>query len=148
MVPLDLVALPTALAVETGRSADRAISGPAAGPPAGPSGTRDRKVSVHLANAERIHKNSPTTDTLKRYEDASDAFHSRLGETTSNSSKFSERLGEEAAALHVIPERFPDAIPQPLPKTANGANMFDQLHRRADGRLLIIEAKAPSSNLI
>ncbi|MFJ6314696.1 hypothetical protein ACIQJW_01290 [Streptomyces californicus] len=109
---------------------------------------RDRKVSVDLANAERIHKNSPTTDTLKRYEDASDAFHSRLGETTSNSSKFSERLGEEAAALHVIPERFPDAIPQPLPKTANGANMFDQLYRRADGRLLIIEAKAPSSNLI
>ncbi|MFJ5800750.1 hypothetical protein [Streptomyces decoyicus] len=37
---------------------------------------------------------------------------------------------------------------QPLPKTPNGANMFDQLHRRPDGKLMIIEAKAPSSGLL
>lgn len=109
---------------------------------------RDRKVSVDLANAERAHKANPTADTLRRYEDASDRFHSRLGDETPNNSGFSERLGEEAASLHVVPEKFPDAVAQPLPKTANGANMFDQLYRRADGKLLIIEAKAPSSNLI
>ena len=37
---------------------------------------------------------------------------------------------------------------QPLPKTPNGANMFDQLYRRPDGKLVIIEAKAPGSGLI
>ncbi|MFI2262212.1 hypothetical protein OHU45_31440 [Streptomyces tubercidicus] len=37
---------------------------------------------------------------------------------------------------------------QPLPKTPNGANMFDQLHRRPDGKLMIIAAKVPSSGLL
>ncbi|MFD3412319.1 hypothetical protein [Streptomyces cyaneofuscatus] len=108
----------------------------------------DRKVSVDLANAERAHKANPTVETLQKVQKTSDVFHGRLGEEVSNNSGFSERLGEESASLHVVPEKFPDAVAQPLPKTANGANMFDQLYRRAGGKLLIIEAKAPSSGLI
>ncbi|MFC9034131.1 hypothetical protein [Streptomyces arboris] len=108
----------------------------------------DRKVSVDLANAERAHKANPTVETLQTVQKTSNAFHGRLGEGVSNNSGFSERLGEESASLHVVPEKFPDAAAQPLPKTPNGANMFDQLYRRAGGKLLVIEAKAPSSGLI
>ncbi|MFD5878056.1 hypothetical protein NRK68_18550 [Streptomyces yangpuensis] len=113
---------------------------------------RDRKVSVDLANAERAHKNGPTADTLDELARAQARFDTRMtprwGENTSNNTSFSERLGEDAARLHVVPERFPGSVEQPLPKTPNGANMFDQLYRRPDGKLMIIEAKAPSSSLL
>jgi len=39
-------------------------------------------------------------------------------------------------------------VEQPLPKMPNGADMFDQLHRRPDGKLMIIAAKVPSSGLL
>ncbi|MEW1660894.1 hypothetical protein [Streptomyces sp. NPDC093707] len=113
---------------------------------------KDRKASVELANAERTHKASPTADTLDELAKAQERFDARMtlrwGENTSNNTSFSERLGEEAARLHVVPERFPGSVEQPLPKTPNGANMFDQLYRRPDGKLMIIEAKAPSSSLL
>ncbi|MEV6678674.1 hypothetical protein AB0N09_17705 [Streptomyces erythrochromogenes] len=113
---------------------------------------RDRKVSVDLANAERAHKNTPTADTLAELAKAQERFDTRMterwGEGTSNNTSFSERLGEDAARLHVVPERFPGSVEQPLPKTPNGANMFDQLYRRPDGKLMVIEAKAPSSGLL
>ncbi|MFG2338768.1 hypothetical protein [Streptomyces yangpuensis] len=113
---------------------------------------RDRKVSVDLANAERAHKNGPTAATLDELTKAQARFDTRMtprwGENTSNNTSFSERLGEDAARLHVVPERFPGSVEQPLPKTPNGANMFDQLYRRPDGKLMIIEAKAPSSSLL
>ncbi|WP_405529915.1 hypothetical protein OG592_18665 [Streptomyces avidinii] len=113
---------------------------------------RDRKASVELANAERAHKASPTADTLDDLAKAQERFDARMtprwGENTSNNTSFSERLGEDAARLHVVPEKFPGSVEQPLPKTPNGANMFDQLYRRPDGKLMIIEAKAPSSGLL
>ncbi|SOE15105.1 hypothetical protein SAMN06272775_6039 [Streptomyces sp. 2323.1] len=113
---------------------------------------KDRKASVELANAERVHKASPTADTLDELAKAQERFDARMtpqwGESTSNNTSFSERLGEDAARLHVVPERFPGSVEQPLPKTPNGANMFDQLYRRPDGNLMIIEAKAPSSGLL
>ncbi|UQA96643.1 hypothetical protein [Streptomyces halobius] len=113
---------------------------------------KDRKASVELANAERLHKASPTADTLNELAKAQERFDAhmtpRWGENTSNNTSFSERLGEDAARLHVVPERFPGSVEQPLPKTPNGANMFDQLYRRPDGKLMIIEAKAPSSSLL
>ncbi|MEU9122806.1 hypothetical protein AB0C96_23580 [Streptomyces sp. NPDC048506] len=113
---------------------------------------KDRKASVELANAERTHKTSPTADTLDELTKAQERFDTRMtprwGENTSNNTSFSERLGEDAARLHVVPERFPGSVEQPLPKTPNGANMFDQLYRRPDGKLMIIEAKAPSSGLL
>ncbi|MGY4968311.1 hypothetical protein ACWGCC_03650 [Streptomyces nigrescens] len=113
---------------------------------------KDRKASVELANAERAHKASPTAETLDQLAKAQERFDTRMtprwGENTSNNTSFSERLGEDAARLHVVPERFPGSVEQPLPKTPNGANMFDQLYRRPDGKLMIIEAKAPSSGLL
>ncbi|MFE2327565.1 hypothetical protein ACFXD5_27205 [Streptomyces sp. NPDC059385] len=113
---------------------------------------RDRKASVELANAERAHKAAPTDQTLSKLKEAQEAFDKRMtprwGENTSNNTSFSERLGEDAARLHVVPEKFPGSVEQPLPKTPNGANMFDQLYRRPDGKLMIIEAKAPSSGLL
>ncbi|MBT2545639.1 hypothetical protein J7E99_34375, partial [Streptomyces sp. ISL-44] len=113
---------------------------------------KDRKASVELANAERAHKASPTAETLDQLAKAQERFDTRMtprwGENTSNNTSFSERLGEDAARLHVVPERFPGSVEQPLPKTPNGANMFDQLYRRPDGKLMVIEAKAPSSGLI
>ncbi|MEU9318844.1 hypothetical protein [Streptomyces sp. NPDC048295] len=109
---------------------------------------KDRKVSVDLSNAERAHKAAPTEQTLAEVERARNRFIDHFDDQTSNNSGYSERLGEDAARLHVVPERFKDAVEQPLPKTPNGANMFDQLYRRPDGKLLIIEAKAPGSGLI
>ncbi|MCX5449889.1 hypothetical protein [Streptomyces nigrescens] len=113
---------------------------------------KDRKASVELANAERTHKASPTAETLDQLAKAQERFDVRMtprwGENTSNNTSFSERLGEDAARLHVIPERFPGSVEQPLPKTPNGANMFDQLYRRPDGKLMVIEAKAPASGLL
>ncbi|MFD3677362.1 hypothetical protein [Streptomyces sp. NPDC058613] len=113
---------------------------------------KDRKASVELANAERAHKTSPTAETLEKLARAQERFDARMtprwGENTSNNTSFSERLGEDAARLHVVPEKFPGSVEQALPKTPNGANMFDQLYRRPDGKLMIIEAKAPSSGLL
>ncbi|MFD4856539.1 hypothetical protein [Streptomyces atratus] len=109
---------------------------------------KDRRVSVDLSNAERAHKAAPTEQTLADVERARKRFIDHFDDQTSNNSSYSERLGEDAARLHVVPERFEGAVEQPLPKTPNGANMFDQLYRRPDGKLLIVEAKAPSSGLI
>ncbi|MET9921005.1 hypothetical protein ABZZ04_28570, partial [Streptomyces sp. NPDC006435] len=109
---------------------------------------RDRKVSVDLSNAERAHKTAPTEQTLAEVERARKQFIDHFDDQTSNNSSYSERLGEDAARLHVIPQRFEGSVEQPLPKTPNGANMFDQLYRRPDGKLMIVEAKAPGSGLI
>lgn len=112
----------------------------------------DRRVSVDLANAERAHKASPTATTLRELAAAQQRFDAhitpRYGENTPNNTSFSERLGEEAARLHVVPAKLVGAVEQVLPKTSNGANMFDQLYRLPNGKLTIIEAKAPSSNLM
>ncbi|MFJ8883799.1 hypothetical protein ACIRJR_10345 [Streptomyces sp. NPDC102402] len=109
---------------------------------------KDRKVSVDLSNAERAHKMAPTAQTLADVQRARREFFDHFDDQTSNNSSYSERLGEDAARLHVVSERFKGAVEQPLPKTPNGANMFDQLYRRPDGKLVIIEAKAPGSGLI
>ncbi len=48
----------------------------------------------------------------------------------------------------MVPRQFPDAQWVPLPKTANGADMFDQVYKLGDdGSYLIVEAKAPSADL-
>ncbi|MFC9812168.1 hypothetical protein ACFVJM_08885 [Streptomyces virginiae] len=113
---------------------------------------KDRRASVDLANAERAHKANPTDKTLADLELKQKVFDDRMierfGEKMKNNTSFSELLGEEAARSHVVPEKFEGAVEQPLPKTPNGANMFDQLYRRPDGKLVIIEAKAPSSSLL
>ncbi|MER5432955.1 hypothetical protein [Streptomyces sp. NPDC002588] len=109
---------------------------------------KDRHVAAELTAAEKAAKAHPTDTSLHdALTEAQKEFDRRLAGTPNNSA-IAERLGEEAASVHVIPERFPDYTPVTLPKTANGANMFDQLYKREDGSYLIVEAKAPKSDLI
>ncbi|MFJ4468967.1 hypothetical protein ACIP2X_15955 [Streptomyces sp. NPDC089424] len=109
---------------------------------------RDRQVGAELTAAEKAAKADPADPALQdALTEAQKAYDARLSGTPNNSA-LAERLGEEAASVHVIPERFPDYTSVTLPKTANGANMFDQLYRRPDGSYLIVEAKAPKSDLI
>ncbi|WP_413754091.1 hypothetical protein NRF20_38890 [Streptomyces sp. R-74717] len=105
-----------------------------------------RKTSVDLTNAELKWKENETAANGQTRDKALQNYRKELGVKPNNSS-ISERLGESAARYHIIPEEFPGAQWIPLPKTPTGADMFDQLYRLKDGTLLIVEAKAPSSNL-
>ncbi|MFE7838204.1 hypothetical protein ACFU53_19755 [Streptomyces sp. NPDC057474] len=105
----------------------------------------DRKVSKDLTNAERAYRGDPSPENLTKLNSAQNAFDAQLPGRPNNSS-IAEALGEQAAMRHVIPQRFPDAQWIDLPKTSNGANMFDQLYRLDDGTLVIAEAKAPQAN--
>ncbi|MGJ5805880.1 hypothetical protein ACSCB1_43420 [Streptomyces europaeiscabiei] len=107
----------------------------------------DRKVSKDLTNAERAYRADPSAENLTKLNSAQNAFDAQLPGRPNNSS-IAEALGEQAAMRHVIPQRFPDAQWIDLPKTSNGANMFDQLYRLDDGTLVIAEAKAPKGNPI
>ncbi|MFE3907813.1 hypothetical protein ACFXPY_48380 [Streptomyces sp. NPDC059153] len=104
-----------------------------------------RKTSVDLTNAERKFQKNKSVANGQTRDKALQHYRKELGVTPNNSS-IPERLGESAARYHVIPEEFPGAQWIPLPKTPNGADMFDQLYRLKDGTLLIVEAKAPSSD--
>ncbi|MFD4863158.1 hypothetical protein [Streptomyces atratus] len=103
-----------------------------------------RKTSVDLTNAELKFNRHGTAANGRTRDKALKHYRKELG-VTPNNSRISERLGESAARYHVVPEKFPGAQWIPLPKTPNGADMFDQLYRLRDGTLLIVEAKAPSS---
>ncbi|MFD4855219.1 hypothetical protein [Streptomyces atratus] len=107
----------------------------------------NRRVSVDLGSTERAHEKNLTTKTRRALEAAQKAYHKQLGDRPNNSS-IPEQFGEDAARYHVIPAKFPDAKPIKLPKTPNGANMFDQLYKLDDGSYLIVEAKAPKSDLL
>nr|WP_202426467.1 hypothetical protein [Streptomyces sp. HUCO-GS316] len=106
----------------------------------------DRRASVDLTNAEREYGESHSAAAKKALDDAQQTYHQQLGDVPNNS-KISERLGEKAAELHVVPHEFPNAEWVELPKTPNGANMFDQLYKLGDDGYLIVEAKAPSGDL-
>ncbi|MEU0112120.1 hypothetical protein ABZ313_43190 [Streptomyces sp. NPDC006251] len=107
---------------------------------------RNRRLSVDLTNAERAYEEKPSLTHERNLKEAQSAYAEHL-EGIPNNSKISEHLGEQAAKLHVIPKEFPHAEWVELPKTANGANMFDQLYKLGDGEYLIVEAKAPSGEL-
>ncbi|MFI6381524.1 hypothetical protein ACIBKX_18920 [Streptomyces sp. NPDC050658] len=107
----------------------------------------NRKVSNALTNAERAFKEDPSAKNLAELNKAQDAFDAQMPGRPNNSS-IAEALGEQAAMRHVIPKAFTDAQWIDLPKTPNGANMFDQLYRLDDGTLVIAEAKAPKAKPI
>ncbi|WP_435233633.1 hypothetical protein [Streptomyces sp. Tue6028] len=109
--------------------------------------TKNRKVSMDLTKAEREFEDSPSAAAKKALEDAQNAYQQQLGDLPNNS-KISEQLGEKAAELHVTPHEFPNAEWVELPKTPNGANMFDQVYKLGNnGDYLIVEAKAPKGDL-
>ncbi|MFE2093750.1 hypothetical protein ACFW94_40725, partial [Streptomyces sp. NPDC059460] len=106
-----------------------------------------RTASVDLTNATKAYEATPTAEAAENLAKAKEAYADQLGDVPNNS-KISEALGEKAAALHVVPHQFPHAEVIELPKTPNGANMFDQVYRTGDnGERLIVEAKAPSGDL-
>ncbi|MGY4954855.1 hypothetical protein [Streptomyces nigrescens] len=104
----------------------------------------DRRVSVNLNNAEVNLKQADTPGNREAVRQAQEAFDKRLP-GVDNNSKISEELGHQAAVLHAIPLGFHEADPIALPKTPNGANMFDGAYRLPDGWRLIVEEKAPSN---
>ncbi len=109
---------------------------------------KDRQVAGELTAAEKAAKANPGDQALQdALAQAQKDYDARLPGTPNNSA-IPERLGEDAARVHVVPERYADYSPVTLPKTPNGANMFDQLYKREDGSYLIVEAKAPKSDLI
>ncbi|MFJ8046253.1 toxin glutamine deamidase domain-containing protein [Kitasatospora sp. NPDC096147] len=57
----------------------------------------------------------------------------------------SEKLGEQAAQLHAVQDHFPGAKRRDNEETGN--NRFDQIYDLPDGRMLVVEAKAPSADL-
>ncbi|MGA5631451.1 hypothetical protein [Streptomyces lydicamycinicus] len=106
----------------------------------------NRKVSVDLTNAAKAFEETPSPETKAALKTAQEAYTKQLGDLPNNS-KISEKLGEQAAALHVVPHEFNVTEVIDLPKTPTGANMFDQVYKvDADG-YLIVEAKAPSGDL-
>ncbi|MFI7504354.1 hypothetical protein ACIBVL_38930, partial [Streptomyces sp. NPDC049687] len=109
---------------------------------------KDRHIAAELTAAEKAVKANPADTALHDALNEAKAAYDKQLPGTPNNSAIAELLGEEAAKVHVIPQEFPDYTPMTLPKTPNGANMFDQLYKREDGRYLIVEAKAPKSDLI
>ncbi|MFD9814913.1 hypothetical protein [Streptomyces sp. NPDC059080] len=109
---------------------------------------KDRHIARDLTNAEKAYADSPSNATRQALTDAQTAYREQLGNVPNNS-KIPEKLGEDAAALHVVPIEFSNAVDVPLPKTPNGANMFDQVYElgRGTGEYLIVEAKAPRGDL-
>ncbi|WP_199547883.1 hypothetical protein [Streptomyces sp. N35] len=108
---------------------------------------KNRHVANALTDAERVFKKDSSAENLAALNRAQNDFDAAMPGRPNNSS-IAEALGEQAAMRHVIPQAFPDAQWIDLPKTPNGANMFDQLYRLDDGTLVIAEAKAPHSNPI
>ncbi|MGW7441270.1 hypothetical protein ACWGIF_35380, partial [Streptomyces sp. NPDC054849] len=104
----------------------------------------DRRVSVNLTNAEVKLKELDSQANRDAVAEARKAFDARLP-GVDNNSKISEALGNKTAVLHVIPEAFPKADIIHLPKTPNGANMFDGAYKLPDDWRLIVEEKAPAN---
>ncbi|KAB2972460.1 hypothetical protein F8R89_10615 [Streptomyces sp. SS1-1] len=108
---------------------------------------KDRKVAGKLTDATKAVEEAPTHEAHEALKRAQEAYAEQLGDVPNNS-KISEKLGEKAAELHVVPHEFPGAEWVPLPKTPNGADMFDQVYKLGDdGGFVIVEAKAPSADL-
>ncbi|MFJ8214666.1 hypothetical protein [Streptomyces sp. NPDC096033] len=110
------------------------------------SAAANRRASVDLINADKAFKDGPSAKTRAALEKAHNHYE-KLLRGVPNNSKISETLGEQAAALHVIPNEFTVIERIDLPKTPNGANMFDLAYRLDGGEHLIVEAKAPSGDL-
>ena len=81
---------------------------------------KHRKLGVDLTNAQKAFEDAHTPQTQKALDAAQAAFDKHLPGTPNNS-KLSEKLGELAAEMHVVPKEFPTADWVELPKTPTGA---------------------------
>ncbi|MEI5009094.1 hypothetical protein RB196_18985 [Streptomyces sp. PmtA] len=106
----------------------------------------NRQAYRELMNAQKAFESTPSAPRQEALTAAQDAYAKQLGNVPPNS-KISEELGERASRLHAIPHEFPGAKEIELPKTPNGANMFDGAYRLEDDGILIVEDKAPGNDL-
>ncbi|MBC9719365.1 hypothetical protein H9Y04_43335 [Streptomyces sp. TRM66268-LWL] len=106
----------------------------------------DRELLRDLLNAQREFKESPSAGNAEKLAKAQEEFSRQLGDTPPNS-KISERLGDDAAALHGIPAGFNVVEEITLPKTPNGADMFDGAYRLDEDEILLTEHKSPGNDL-
>ncbi|MFE7181777.1 hypothetical protein [Streptomyces erythrochromogenes] len=104
----------------------------------------DRRVSANLTNAEAKLKDLDNQANRDAVTGAQKAFDARLPGVPNNS-KIAEALGTKTSELHVIPQAFPDREIIHLPKTGNGANMFDAAYKLPDDWRLVVEEKAPAN---
>ncbi|WP_327356400.1 hypothetical protein [Streptomyces sp. NBC_01304] len=101
-----------------------------------------RRQGMELTAAEKAYKKNPSAENLDAVQRAREALGGRA-----NNSKLGERLGEDAARYHVVPQHFDDPKWIELPKTPNGADAFDQLWELKNDELVIAEAKGPKADL-
>ncbi|MFI1364990.1 hypothetical protein [Streptomyces griseochromogenes] len=106
----------------------------------------DRQAYRNLLNTQRAFDETPSAPNHRALTTAQATYAEQLGDVPANS-KISERLGEDASKLHAIPHIFQDPEVITLPKTPNGANMFDGAYRIPDDEILIVEDKAPGNDL-
>ncbi|KUN00761.1 hypothetical protein AQI95_34005 [Streptomyces yokosukanensis] len=106
----------------------------------------DRQAYRDLMNAQKAFGETPSTPHHDALTTAQETYDKQLGDVPPNS-KISEKLGEDASRLHAIPRTFKVVEVIHLPKTANGANMFDGAYRIKDDEILIAEDKAPGNDL-
>ncbi|MEV6382567.1 hypothetical protein AB0M31_24500 [Streptomyces sp. NPDC051773] len=108
--------------------------------------TADRRAYMDLMSAQKAFDETPSVSNHEALAAAQKAYGKQLGDVPPNS-KISEKLGEDASRLHAIRREFPEAREIDLPKTPNGAHMFDGAYRLEDDKILIVEDKAPGNDL-
>lgn len=101
-----------------------------------------RRQGMDLKTAERAFEKDASVDNFKSLKQAQEAFGDHV-----NNSKLGEKLGEDAARYHVVPQHFDNPKWIDLPKTPNGADAFDQLWEIKNDELVIAEAKGPKADL-
>ncbi|MFE1308425.1 hypothetical protein [Streptomyces sp. NPDC058755] len=106
----------------------------------------DRQAYRDLINTQNTFDKTPSAQNHTALTAAQEAYDKQLGDVPPNS-KISEKLGEDASRLHAIPHEFRVVEAIKLPKTPNGANMFDAAYRLEDDKILIAEDKAPANDL-
>ncbi|MGW7075222.1 hypothetical protein [Streptomyces sp. NPDC054866] len=103
-----------------------------------------RRQGMDLTTAEKAYKKDASAENLASVNKAREALGDHV-----NNSKLGEKLGEDAARYHVVPQHFANQNPKwiEIPKTPNGADAFDQLWEIKNDELVIAEAKGPKADL-
>ncbi|MFF2013320.1 hypothetical protein ACFVWY_30245 [Streptomyces sp. NPDC058195] len=104
----------------------------------------DNLMEKVRADADKNHKILSTPDSGRILEEATGDYkvaHTEMRDAA-------EALGEGAAELHYMADKYPDFEQQPLLGPKNGNDQFDQVWVHEDGRVVVIEAKSsPKTDL-
>ncbi|MFE7462847.1 hypothetical protein ACFU6R_01905 [Streptomyces sp. NPDC057499] len=100
----------------------------------------DNLTEKFRADADKNHKILNTSDSGKILKEATEEYKAAHTEMRDAA----EALGEGAAELHYMADRYPDFEQQPLLGPKNGNDQFDQVWKNEDGKYVVIEAKSSS----